>query len=673
VTGAVAPEELPWPTAGANGQDSSSPRLRVALVYPPFGPAALPSLGLALLSAQIKRMGHSCTVHYWNLDMVSAMPFDSPRERLAAYRSLTERTWYPYNEWIFGGEVHGDQMRERDQATALRLINHALALPDEMLSAEAILRLRSLAAALVADMAARVRGADVVGISSTFFQNLPALALAKRIKAVRPGQTVILGGANCDGEMGEALFEHFGFLDAVFAGEADWSITEFLDRFARRHVMAIPGVLWRGPDGTVSKTAAAPPLKDLSGLPYADYTDWVPERRRANVTGAPTVVALEASRGCWWGAKHHCTFCGLNASTMTYRRKAAERMLEEVRVVLSDTEAEFVYMTDNILAMDYVPDMPGWPARTGRRPQYFFEVKSNLRRDQVFRLAEAGVSAVQPGIESLSTEILQLMRKGVTAIQNVAFLKAAQEAGIRAAWNLLVGFPGEDPTWYDSMVSRIPLLTHLRPPATVAQVEFHRFSPYHNDPVAFGLRLRPVDAYAALYPFGNDNLARVAYMFQRDDEDLVRRERTYLPGLSAAVLSWRTSFFTRQARLTESADADGQTVIVDTRPGYGPQTVRLYGFASDLYRLLAEPRGLSALIDEAGRRRDQAPPFSPGDLLRAIRERPHETPIGFSADDFLADAARPSPCCATRACSSRSAARDSRSGWPWPCRPPAAP
>jgi ribosomal peptide maturation radical SAM protein 1 len=527
-------------------------------------------------------------------------------------------------------------MRERDQVTALGLVNHALALPGEMLSAEDIIRLRSQAAALVAEMAERVSGADVVGISSTFFQNLPALALARRIKAVRPGQTVILGGANCDGDMGEALFDHFGFLDAVFTGEADWSITEFLDRLARGQRTAIPGVLWRGPHGTVSKTAAAPPVKDLASLPYADYTDWVPERRRANVTCAPTVVALESSRGCWWGAKHHCTFCGLNATTMTYRRKPAQRMLDEVRAVLGDTGAEFVYMTDNILAMDYVPDMPGWPARTGRRPQYFFEVKSNLRRDQVFHLAAAGISAVQPGIESLSTEILRLMRKGVTAIQNVAFLKAAQEAGIRAAWNLLVGFPGEDPAWYDAIITRIPLLAHLRPPATVAQVEFHRFSPYHNDPAAFGLRLRPVEAYAALYPFGDGDLARVAYMFQRDDEDLVRRERTYLPGLSAAVVSWRTSFFADRARLAASAAGSGQTVIDDTRPGYGPRTVRLYGFASDLHRLLAEPRGLSVLIDEARRLRDQAPPFSAADLLRAVRERPHEVPIGFGADDFLA-------------------------------------
>jgi radical SAM superfamily enzyme YgiQ (UPF0313 family) len=43
----------------------------------------------------------------------------------------------------------------------------------------------------------------------------------------------------------------------------------------------------------------------------------------------------------------------------------------------------------------------------------FHEVKANLTRDQIRMLSEAGVNSIQPGIESFSTDLLRLMRKGV--------------------------------------------------------------------------------------------------------------------------------------------------------------------------------------------------------------------------------------------------------------------
>ena len=64
----------------------------------------------------------------------------------------------------------------------------------------------------------------------------------------------------------------------------------------------------------------------------------------------------------------------------------------------------------------------------------FYEVKSNLRKEDVRQLREAGVVAIQPGIESLSDEVLRIMRKGVSALQNIQLLKGcagARSAGLR--------------------------------------------------------------------------------------------------------------------------------------------------------------------------------------------------------------------------------------------------
>ncbi len=54
---------------------------------------------------------------------------------------------------------------------------------------------------------------------------------------------------------------------------------------------------------------------------------------RAGFLADPSVadrifVPYETSRGCWWGQKKHCTFCGLNPLGMNYRAKSPERAVE---------------------------------------------------------------------------------------------------------------------------------------------------------------------------------------------------------------------------------------------------------------------------------------------------------------------------------------------------------
>ncbi len=95
-------------------------------------------------------------------------------------------------------------------------------------------------------------------------------------------------------------------------------------------------------------------FNDLDSLPTPSFDDYFatlaasPLRSRVR-PGLP----LETSRGCWWGAVHQCTFCGLNGTSLGYRAKSPGRVLAELddlagRYQLSDFEA-----VDNILDMGY--------------------------------------------------------------------------------------------------------------------------------------------------------------------------------------------------------------------------------------------------------------------------------------------------------------------------------
>lgn len=73
----------------------------------------------------------------------------------------------------------------------------------------------------------------------------------------------------------------------------------------------------------------------------------------------PTLL-FETSRGCWWGERAHCTFCGLNGLTMKYRSKSAD-------VAMSQFGSLFRYAgrlpylrlqcVDNIMPREYVKEV----------------------------------------------------------------------------------------------------------------------------------------------------------------------------------------------------------------------------------------------------------------------------------------------------------------------------
>ena len=63
-------------------------------------------------------------------------------------------------------------------------------------------------------------------------------------------------------------------------------------------------------------------IRDLDALPVPNYRDYM-ARVQASPLGKTINPRLlfQTSRGCWWGAKQHCTFCGLNGQGMAYRSK----------------------------------------------------------------------------------------------------------------------------------------------------------------------------------------------------------------------------------------------------------------------------------------------------------------------------------------------------------------
>src|SRR5262249_51844851 len=159
----------------------------------------------------------------------------------------------------------------------------------------------------------------------------------------------------------------------------------------------------------------------------------------------------------------------------------------------------------NILNVKYFNDFLPQLAAKNLDLDLFYEVKANLKKAQLCMMRKAGIRTIQPGIESFSNRVLEIMRKGVKALQNIQVLKWCKEFGIHPYWNLIWGFPGEPEDEYKRMAELVPLLTHLTPPEYATQIRMDRFSPNFEHAEELGFQKpKPSAAYSHIYPFGEE-------------------------------------------------------------------------------------------------------------------------------------------------------------------------
>jgi ribosomal peptide maturation radical SAM protein 1 len=266
---------------------------------------------------------------------------------------------------------------------------------------------------------------------------------------------------------------------------------------------------------------------------------------------------------------------------MMFRSKPASRVAEEILDMAARYRVLDFVAVDDIIDLRHIRDLFPLLRASGADLTLFYETKANLTKDQLRAFSAAGVSAIQPGIESLSTPILRLMRKGVTGLQNLRLLKWCAEIGIMPAWNLLYGFPGEPPEEYERMRDLVPSLVHLEPPMFMP-VELERFSPYFDRPNEFGIEiLGPLPHYRFLYSIAPEKLSNLAYDFEYRYSD-GRDPLTYTKSLGEAVERWR-ELKGRAVGSLSYRRGPGFLLVQDRRPGLESADYRFDGIEAKIY------------------------------------------------------------------------------------------
>ncbi|WP_066633683.1 RiPP maturation radical SAM C-methyltransferase [Desulfolucanica intricata] len=526
---------------------------RILLIQMPWATTQRPSISLGIIASLCIESGVQVKTIYPNMDMADILGFE------AAGRFANERSLYGLSEHFFAVDIFGVDVLQSNEylegfSNILKQEESVKEWTFPVSDPAYLLKIRDqIIPQFLDQVLERVLeyNPEVVGFSATFNQVMSSLALANRIKKIRPEIKIIVGGASFDGEMGQEYHRAMPqVLDHVFLGEAEESFREYLRRLKTGEAAVdIPGVT-SYINGEI-KLIPGEPLQNMNLSPMPNYDDFFNEAERLKQTTGKVFnikyLSFEGSRGCWWGDKSQCLFCGMNPETMKYRTKDVERVISEVVTLAAKYRATNLSATDLVMPKEHCERLFQRFKELDLDIELFYEVRVTMTKKQIKEMWEAGVSVVQPGIESFSTPVLKIMRKGTTALRNIQFLRWTSEIGIQPIYNILAGLPGEEEEWYYAMANLIKKIIHLTPPKyNMNFIELHRFSPLYYRQGQYGIDECSIRAdYAMNFPEGMLDPMKIAYFF-RTRYKVGNFSSDYIKTVREEIDKWKHFFHRRK-------------------------------------------------------------------------------------------------------------------------------
>lgn len=567
----------------------------VLFIVPPFQSVLRPAIGVSQIKANLLERGINAEILYLNLRFADILG-------VRLYEKLNSQFIFSLGDYIFSCLLfdYDSEQIERYVGRVLRKnaqSNAILEVVSDLGAVKAVKGLVGEARTFIEKSVKEIVERDpwIVGLTSSVQDNLSSLLLIRRIKEKNSGILTAMGGPNCQGIMGVELYEQFPEIDYMGQGECDLSFVDLVEHIHdgdNEH--QIPGILSRTAKG---KPLPSPMLssEELEKSPFPDFHDFfdqaaVLQSKNKIVPG----LLMEASRGCYWGEKVSCRFCGLNGEQIAFRTKTGSRALSEVREQTKQYKTSAIEMVDKMVDKKYFTDFFPILAES-QDARFFWETSGSLPKDQIHSLAAANVMHIQAGLESLSNRSLRLMGKPTTTMHNLQMLKWCSETGIAVSWTHLFGVPGESEEEVAELVSMFQLLHHLRPPRAAHIVRLQRFSEYFNSPEEYGLLPNsPVEAYRYIYPFSEDVLNRIALHFTTEFS-CRKSEGSAYEVLGDAVGKWRRGH--KRAHLIALPNPEYITVI-DTRKCARRHLFRLSGLRRQLYECCDRARALPRIMKE---------------------------------------------------------------------------
>ena len=241
----------------------------------------------------------------------------------------------------------------------------------------------------------------------------------------------------------------------VLAGEADDTLVELVDAITGGRdddIDRIDGILFADPraEHGIGRTHARVPERhpDRFPFPARDLVDI--ERYRQIWREARGFFSLNmvSTRGC----PFHCNWCAKPIWGQRYAMRSAANVVDELAAIKATIAPDQIWFADDIFGLrpEWVVEFAARVRARDARVPFTMQSRADLMTDRaVAALAAAGCHEVWLGVESGSQRVLDAMDKGIDVDDVVQASRRLKAAGIRVAFFLQFGYPGEtlDDVW----------------------------------------------------------------------------------------------------------------------------------------------------------------------------------------------------------------------------------
>jgi anaerobic magnesium-protoporphyrin IX monomethyl ester cyclase len=269
-----------------------------------------------------------------------------------------------------------------------------------------------------------------------------AVRASRHVKRLRPELPVVYGGWHPSLLPEQTLRE--SFVDVVVRHQGEITFLEVVRRLEAGRGLDMVAGCWFKRGGRIHQNPDRPtvPLNSLPAPAY-ELADFDRYERISGERKLPYATSV--------GCPYACNYC---TDTVFYNRRfnayGPQRVVDEVTALVARHRLKEVALFDSNFLVDTrraVEIARGFLA-SGLRFQWTFQASTDLlgrmSDEEVQLLGESGVSHIGFGVESGSEQVLLLMNKRHERIPDIfEAARKCRQAGIRATFNLILGFPGE--------------------------------------------------------------------------------------------------------------------------------------------------------------------------------------------------------------------------------------
>ena len=234
-------------------------------------------------------------------------------------------------------------------------------------------------------------------------------------------------------------------VDYVIRGEGEETLKELLQTLERKEDPShIQGIAFIN-EGVTKVTPSRAVIRDLDSVPLPawDLIDIESYRQLWLKHHGYFSLNLATTRGC----PFKCNWCAKPIYGNRYNSRSTVQVVDEIEMLLKKYKPDHFWMSDDIFGLK-----PGWVYNfrdevKKRGLTFRYKIQSRvdllLEEDTITALAESGAETVWVGAESGSQKILDAMDKGTTVEQIHEARTLLKQKGIKAAFFLQFGYPGE--------------------------------------------------------------------------------------------------------------------------------------------------------------------------------------------------------------------------------------